>query len=585
MQHPTLTDKRMIHSSTTRRILVLIILFLSLHQAQAQTSRKLLADKTGPVGAKRSESAAKPSNKVTAQQQIALLLKRVNELDRKLETRSDSEREDDNLRRIEELEKRLAETEKRLFVAEQLVAKMESNADSKASPAMDESVKSEYDASQTGQRIGAPRRIDVPDITPAGGQDIASNRPLNQQRLRFVGDFRLRADALLRPALTDPPPGQPQLPHEQNVRARYRLRLNFDADLTPNLNFHGQLSSGRLNDPLDADQDFTAITARHPISISEAWIDYRPTKSLQLQAGRVLNIFADNSRFLFDDDLRFNGFNEKYTVTVKPNRTHISSVEFRGGQYFFTNPNVAVVTPGSPLAEAGAVIGSTGRASNLFHQGALFNQVYTDKSNAQFGFDIQLFRNPNQIQLASTAAGLPILVQDGLGIALSGPLPGVGTATTTPGGATYTAPDFKILRLTYRFNWAASKELPITFNFQLARNVGIKLKERDALLASLGFGRVLKRGDQAALYVFTIKGANSLISQLTDADLGTGSGTNVRVHLIRYSLGLSRNVALQSLFFMQNEIRNSDPSQNFFVPLNGYTPRQYRFQQQLVFTF
>ena len=30
-----------------------------------------------------------------------------------------------------------------------------------------------------------------------------------------------------------------------------------------------------------------------------------------------MDIFADNSRFLFDDDLRFNGFNERYTALVQ----------------------------------------------------------------------------------------------------------------------------------------------------------------------------------------------------------------------------------------------------------------------------
>lgn len=577
MKHPGATRK-------TNVVLVLITLLFSLYQAQAQTSRKSLAGGASLVGAKRRTPAPALSTKATAQRQIELLMERVDELDRKLKTRSSSELETDSLHRIEELEKRLAETEKRLFIAEQLVAKMESSPDSKESIAL-HTVNSEADASIEPQRIGAPQRIDVPE--PSSVQDPSASRPVsaNQQRLRWYGDFRLRADTILRPALTDPPPGQPQLPHEQNARARYRLRLNFDADISPQLNFHGQLSTGRLNDPLDAEQDFTAITARHPISISEAWIEYRPTRSLQLQGGRVLNVFADNSRFLFDDDVRFNGFNQRYSGSLKPNRAYLSSIEIRAGQYFFTNPNIAVVTPGSPLAQAGAVVGSTARASNLFHQGALFNQTYNDKVNGQFGFDLQLFRNPNQIQLASTPAGLPILVQDGLGITLSGPLTGVGTATTTPGGATYTAPDFKILRLTYRINWNKSPKLPISFNLQVARNVGIELKERDALLASIGFGSPRKSRDQSVIYVFTIKGANSLISQLTDSDLGTGSGTNVRVHLVRYTLALSRNVFFQSNFFMQNEIRNSDPSANFFVPLNAFTPRQYRFQQQLLFAF
>src|SRR6185369_10700855 len=77
------------------------------------------------------------------------------------------------------------------------------------------------------------------------------------------------------------------------------------------LRFDGQLSTGPFNNPLTLDQDFTAVTARAPISINEAWVEYRPKKAVTLQGGRVQEVFADNSRFLFDDDIRFNGFNEK----------------------------------------------------------------------------------------------------------------------------------------------------------------------------------------------------------------------------------------------------------------------------------
>src|SRR5947207_1217122 len=160
------------------------------------------------------------------------------------------------------------------------------------------------------------------------------------------------------------------------------------------------------------DQDFGEATARHPFFISEAWVDYHPRKSIQLQAGRLQEIFADNSRFLFDDDIRFNGFNEKYTVSFKNNGLKLSSLELRAGQYILSNPNVAIVTAGSPLAQAGAILGSTGRSSNLFHQGLLINQKYNDRWSSQFGGDVQLYRNPNQIRLASTTDGVALIVQN-----------------------------------------------------------------------------------------------------------------------------------------------------------------------------
>src|SRR5215216_2297857 len=424
--------------------------------------------------------------------------------------------------------------------------------------------------------------------TPTVEQRLAKveGQALKIGPVRFSGDFRLRFDGTFRSA-TEPP--DPPLEHVENARARYRLRLNFDTDIHPNLSFHGQLATGPLNNQLSTNQDFTSMTVRAPFSLSEAWIEYRPTKSLQLQGGRVLDVFADNSRFLFDDDLRFNGFNERYTHTFKSNGAYLSSLEFRAGQYILSTPNVAVITPNSPLARAGEVVGTAGRSATLFHQGVLLNQTFNKRWSSHTGGDIQLYNHPNQIQLASTQEGLVLLVQPGIGIALSGPLPGTGNATTTPGGVVYTAPGFKIARLTYRLNYAGftrgDHAFPVMFNVQLSRNVATGLNERDAMLAALQVGRITKRGDTAFLYVFSIKGANSLISQVTDDDLGTGTGVNIRTNHFRFEYGLSRKVTFQSLFFIQNSLRRSGQYPNFFVPLGDFAPTTYRVQQQLVFAF
>jgi len=424
--------------------------------------------------------------------------------------------------------------------------------------------------------------------TPTVEQRLAKleGQALKIGPVRVSGDFRLRFDGIFRSA-TAPP--DPPLAHVQNARMRYRLRLNFDTDINPKLSFHGQLSTGPVNNPLTLDQDFSAITARAPIFVSEAWIDYHPSKLLQLQAGRVQEVFADNSRFLFDDDIRFNGFNEKYVHPFKSNGVHLSSLELRAGQYILSNPNVAVITKGSPLANAGAIVGTAGRSANLFHQGLLANQTFNDRWNSQLGADIQVYRNPNQIQLASTADGLVLLVQPALGLALSAPLAGTGNATTTPGGAIYTAPGFQVARLTYRLNYAGftrgDHAFPVMFNLQVARNVATGLDERDAMLAALQVGKITKRGDTAFLYIFAIKGANSLISQVTDDDLGTNSGVNIRTNHFRFEYGITRKVTFQSLFFFQHSLRRSGQFPNFFVPIGDFAPTTYRLQQQLVFSF
>jgi len=405
---------------------------------------------------------------------------------------------------------------------------------------------------------------------------------------RFSGDFRLRLDGILRPSYDSPTPGQPSLPHVQNVRARYRLRFNIDTDIHPAVSFHGQLATGPMNNPLTLDQDFAATVTRHPILVNEAWVDFHPTKGIRLQGGRVQEVFADNLRFLFDDDVTFNGFNERFAHEFARPFAGLRRVELRGGQYILSHPNVAIVTQEN-LGPAGAVIGSTGRAAQLFHQGFVLDQGLSAKASQQFGADMQLYRNPNQIQFASTPAGVPIIVQDALGIALSGPVKGTGNATTAPGGAVYSARSFQVARLTYRLDHMGFKsgrrEYPVSFNLQVSRNVGTGQPERDALLAAIKVGRIRERFDHSFLYMFGIKGANAMISQLTDDDLGTSSGVNIRAHQVRFDIGLGLGIQVQSLLFLQNELRNSGQYPGFFVPLNAFTPRQFRFQEQIVFVF
>ena len=439
--------------------------------------------------------------------------------------------------------------------------------------------------------VGSPN---LPEANSIAGEQTQKTPPIEDrvQRLedrvktvgplKLSGDFRLRLDTTLRGATTPP---DPPLAHQQNVRLRYRLRLNLDTEINPEISFHGQVATGPLNNGLTQDQDFTAVTARHPIMVSEAWIDYHPNRDMQLQGGRVPNIFADNSRFIFDDDVRFNGFNEKYVWHAGER----AAVEARAGQYWFTNPNIAVVAPGSPLDHAAADIGSIGRSAMLFHQGLLATYKQSEKWSHTLGGDIQLFRQPNQIQLASTQEGVVALVQPGLGIALSGPMTGTGNATTTSGGAIYTARDFYVTRLTYRLSHSGielrGRDYPFALNLQVARNAGTGANERDAMLVALQMGKPSKAGDMGFTYVFTIKGANSMISQLTDDDLGTGSGVNIRAHHFKWEIGLANKVTLQSLVFVQRQLRSSGQYPNFFVPIGAFAPRQYRFQEQILFTF
>jgi hypothetical protein len=113
--------------------------------------------------------------------------------------------------------------------------------------------------------------------------------------------------------------------------------------------------------------------------------------------------------------------------------------------------------------------------------------------------------------------------------------------------------------------------------------MGTGMDERDAFLGAVQIGRITKRGDMSFLYVYAQKGANSMISQITDDDLGTATGVNIRTNHFRFEYGLANRVTFQSLLYIQNQLRNSSPG--FFVPLGAFAPRTYRVQEQISFNF
>jgi len=443
---------------------------------------------------------------------------------------------------------------------------------------------------KAADETGVVQNYQKPD-QPKAEQTVADRLQKVEETVRKIGpiklsgDMRLRFDAFFRPA--SKPPDPPSL-HQQNVRMRYRFRLNLDVDTNPYLSFHGQLTTAPANNQLTSDQDFSGIVIKHPFFINEAWMDFHPNKRIQLQAGRLLPIFADGSLFVFDDDIRFNGFNERFIMPLRGAPGGITNIEFRAGQYIFSNPVVAIVEKGSPLNLAGAKVGSTGRAANLFHQGIVIDQKLSERWNQQFTTDVQLYRNPNQILLASTQAGVPF-VSTGIGITLSGPINGAGNATTTPGGAIYRAGNFQIGRAAYRinntgFSWG-DHSYPISLYVQLLRNFGTGASERDSMMTTFQVGKWTKRGDMVFTYFFTIKGANSIIGQFSDDDPGSGSSVNIRAHLIRWDIGLAKNVKLETMGFIRHGLRNSGQYPNFFVPLDASAPTLYRFQERLLFSF
>jgi hypothetical protein len=362
--------------------------------------------------------------------------------------------------------------------------------------------------------------------------------------------------------------------------------LNVDKDLDPKFRVHVQLSSGPYNVQTTNDQDFAALAVKQPFSLAEAYVDYHPNSNLSLRSGRMEEVFADNMRFLWDDDVRFNGFQQNATIHLKSKT--FKTIEFRSGEYFLSNPNVQILAATSPFVTAGYQVGQKVRDGNLFHPGFVLAGDVGDHWTHQTTADIQFYRNQNQILLATTAAGFPVVINNSIGLSLSGPIPTVGNGTQTPGGAIYSASAFRVARAAYRLSNRGVKigkrDVPYFFDFQVLRNVGTH-QLRDAMMASFNFGTVRQFGDYRLLYQYAIKDANSIIAQFTDDDLGTATTTNLAVHALRFDLGLTRALQWQNLLFIQNERRANNPAQQFFVPVQRGANPTFRYLGQLAFTF
>ena len=412
---------------------------------------------------------------------------------------------------------------------------------------------------------------------------------------KFSGDFRFRIDEQLRHGNNIAGP-------IQNSRARYRIRLNVDKEIVKNLTVHAQLSTGPFTNMQTNDQDFAGIGIKAPFTLAEAWIKY--TKGgFTVRGGRMDEVFADNQRFVFDDDIRFNGFEGRYSTDPKPSKK--LAFEARAGEYILTNPNTPIVGAGSPYLLIGYSLGQKVRDASMFHGGGNVKtcsgtwdkdgKVCSGWSTLTYS-DAQFVHNADQIQLASTNAnagstnvlttGTQLLAGNAVGIILSGPIGQTGNAVIASGSAILAARKWQVVKGGFRTDYANAKigkvSMPFWADFQVLGNAGA-VSDNKAFMASVNMGQIRKARDMRFLYQYSWKQANSMIAQFTDDDLGTQSGVNTRVSSIRFDLGLTKFLEWQNILFIQDPIAANRPG--FIVPVQKGANTTYRFLGHLAFKF
>jgi hypothetical protein len=442
-------------------------------------------------------------------------------------------------------------------------------------------------ASPQDQETSPPRK-DETDLL----KTVVKTAEKNPLGINVSGDLRFRSDAELRS-------GNAEAGSLQNVRERYRLRLNLDKPLGDQFDFHAQLGSGTFSNPLSDETDFTGTTHQGPIFLSEYSAAYHPSPLLEIRGGRVEEVFADDSRFEFDDEVRFDGVQETVKVPTSANFAGITRIELRAGQYIFTNPNVSALPTAASCAGSAALTGNClylaagykpgGRVgdTDLFHQGFGIYGNLAEGWSHHFISDFQWYRNANQLALATTTLGFPLVDNGFYGVSLTGPISGIGTATDEA-GYKFWAHGFQIVRLDYRLlheGWRTRWEnFPVWWDLQGSRNVGTSFA-RNAFLTRVSVGEVKKLGQIRLVYAFAYKDANSMLSEVTDSKMGTNSGVNIRTQHVRLDLGLTNFLQWQTLVYIQDEIRKDDPARDFYVPLQAGAATQYRIQSQFLFQF
>ncbi|MEP7355395.1 MAG: putative porin [Acidobacteriota bacterium] len=418
----------------------------------------------------------------------------------------------------------------------------------------------------------------------------ALNRGING--FRFTGDLRFRTDVLVRKANKSLPPTDNRATPQQRARERYRFRFNIDKDLMEKegapakASIHVQLATDPFNNPSTMDTDFAGISTRAPISIAEAYVDFRPMKGVTLRAGRTTELYADNRQFVYDDDIRFNGFHETYRWTGKKNGLF---VQVAAAQYILTDPNIQVLPAGSPFLAAGYSVGQRVPSSNLLDQGITVGSNIGKKWSHNETFNYFVVREPNQIQLASTNGGAALFANSPVvGATLTSNLGETGNATTTAGGATYFASEFHVskggLNLNYSGKAWKGHNFPVSFFIQGTHNSGASF-DQNGFMVGGNIGSVAKLGDVQFQYQYYYKPANAFISQFSDDDVGTGAGTNVKNNQIRVNFGINRFLVWENRLYIQKGISVNNPSINYFLPLQAGYNTQFRLHSQLVFTF
>lgn len=144
------------------------------------------------------------------------------------------------------------------------------------------------------QAVLRARGID-PTVTPNPKSQTANSKSdAWADHLRISGDLRLRFESIHRPGMVS------------RTRPRFRLRTDFAAPLSGNLEAHLRLTTGDPREPASPYQTFGDFLGKKPFNIDRAYIAYKPKGGSEFSAGKGPCRFL-GTELIWDQDTQIDG--------------------------------------------------------------------------------------------------------------------------------------------------------------------------------------------------------------------------------------------------------------------------------------
>jgi hypothetical protein len=103
---------------------------------------------------------------------------------------------------------------------------------------------------------------------------------------------------------------------DDRERARIRLRLGLDVDITDRFRAGIRLASGNTTNPVTTNQNLGTTLNKNNFLIDRAYLEFHPTNSTSLFAGRFPSPWFSTTELVWDEDINFDGAAGRFSTNL-----------------------------------------------------------------------------------------------------------------------------------------------------------------------------------------------------------------------------------------------------------------------------